>query len=207
MLADLTIREYLVKTAGENFVPAGGSASALGAALAASLTEKIANVIVSRQEDAEIKSQLRNIAECMNALREEFTLCIDRDVDAYNELLEAYKMPEETNEENISRDEQVQKSILIAAMVPFDVAEMTMRMMDFISEVAKLADNKMATDVCTAMSFARSAVISALIIVKQNLIPLKSKQIAHELTKKSHDIENMAIVKEKELFDWFKTLN
>lgn len=207
MLADLTIREYLAKTASGNSVPAGGSASALGGALAASLTEKIANVIAFKQEDAEVKTQLENIAECMNALREEFIQCIDRDVDAYNELLAAHKMPEGTNEENIGRDEQVQKSILIAAMVPFDVAEMTMRMMDFISEVAKLADKKMATDVCTAMSFARSAVISALIIVKQNLIPLNSKQIAHELTKKSHDIENMAIVKEKELLDWFKTLN
>lgn len=204
MLADLTIREYLAKTAGENFVPAGGSASALGAALAASLTEKIANVIVFRQEDAEIKSQLRNIAECMNALREEFTQCIDRDVDAYNELLEAYKMPEETNEEKMSRDEQVQKSILIAAMVPFDVAEMAMKMMDFISEVAKLADKKMATDVCTAMSFARSAVVSAILIVKENLFPLKSKQIVQELTKKSLDIENNAIQKEQELLDWIK---
>jgi len=207
MLADLTIREYLAKTASGNSVPAGGSASAIGAALAASLTEKIANVIVARQENAEVKTQLGNIAECMNALREEFIQCIDRDVDAYNELLAAHKMPEGTNEEKMSRDEQIQKSVLIAAMVPFDVAEMAMRMMDFISEVAKQADKKLAVDVCAAMSFARSAVVSTLLIVKENLFPLKSKQIVQELTKKSLDIENNAIQKEQELLDWIKTLN
>jgi Methenyl tetrahydrofolate cyclohydrolase len=140
----------------------------------------------------------------MNALREEFIQCIDRDVDAYNELLAAHKMPEGTNEEKMSRDEQIQKSVLIAAMVPFDVAEMAMRMMDFISEVAKQADKKLAVDVCSAMSFARSAVVSALLIVKENLLPLKSKQIVQELTKKSLDIENNAVQKEQELLDWIK---
>ena len=207
MLADLTIKEYLAKTAGNNSVPASGSAAALSAALATSLTEKIANLIAARQEDVEIKTQMENIAECMKALREEFTQCIDRDADAYNELVEAYKMPEETNEEKVSRDEQVQKSILIAAMVPFDVAEMAMRMMDFISDVAKQADKKTATDVCSAMCFARSAVVSALLITKENLLPLKSKQIVQELTKKSVDIENSAIAKEQELLDWFKAQN
>jgi Methenyl tetrahydrofolate cyclohydrolase len=204
MLADLTIKEYLAKTASGDSVPAGGSASAIGAGLAASLTEKIANVIAFKQEDAEVKTQLENIAECMNALREEFIQCIDRDVDAYNELLAAHKMPEGTNEEKMSRDEQIQKSVLIAAMVPFDVAEMAMRMMDFISEVAKLADKKLAVDVCAAMTFARSAVVSALLIVKENLLPLKSKQIVQELTKKSLDIENNAVQKEQELLDWIK---
>jgi len=204
MLADLTIKEYLAKTASGDSVPAGGSASAIGAGLAASLTEKIANVIAFKQEDAEVKTQLENIAECMNALREEFIQCIDRDVDAYNELLAAHKMPEGTNEEKMSRDEQIQKSVLIAAMVPFDVAEMAMRMMDFISEVAKQADKKLAVDVCSAMSFARSAVVSALLIVKENLLPLKSKQIVQELTKKSLDIENNAVQKEQELLDWIK---
>ena len=51
MLSDLTIKEYLEKTAGKNAVPDGGSASALSAALAASLTEKIAKLIASKQEN------------------------------------------------------------------------------------------------------------------------------------------------------------
>lgn len=207
MLADLTIREYLAKTAGRKSVPAGGSASALSAALAASLTEKIANLIASKQEDAEIKAQMEVLSERMNALREEFTQCIDRDADAYQELLAAYKMPEGTDEEQKSRDEQVQKSILIAAMVPYDVAEMAMRMMDFISEVAKQADKTTVTDVCAAMSFARSAVVSASLTAKENLLSLNSKQIVQELTKKSEEFEDLAIKKEQELLDWFKTQN
>jgi len=207
MLVDLTIREYLAETAGGNSVPAGGSASALSAALAASLTEKIANLIATKLDDVENKAQIENLAERMNALREEFTQCIDRDADDYRELLAAYKMPNETEEEKASRDEQVQKSVLIVAMGPFDVAEMAMRMMDFIFDVAKLADKKTATDVCTAMFFARSAVISASLIVKENILLLNSKQVVNELTKKSEEFEDLAVKKEKELLDWYKTMN
>lgn len=204
MLSDLTIKEYLEKTAGKNAVPAGGSASALSAALASSLTEKIANLIASKQENEAAKAEMEEISERMNALREEFTQCIDRDVEAYQELANAYKMSEETEDDKKDRDEQIQKSILIAAMRPFDVAEMAVLMMDFIFEVAKQADKKTITDVCAAMSLARSAVFGSLLITKENILPLKSKGIVIELTKKSDDFQKLALQKEQELLDWIR---
>jgi len=204
MLSDLTIKEYLEKTAGKNAVPAGGSASALSAALAASLTEKIANLIASKQENEDAKAEMEEISERMNALREEFTQCIDRDVEAYQELANAYKMPEETEDDKKDRDEQIQKSILIAAMRPFDVAEMAVLMMDFIFEVAKQADKMTITDVCAAMSLARSAVFGSSLITKGNILQLKSKGIVIELTKKSDDFQKLAFQKEQELLDWIR---
>lgn len=204
MLSDLTIKEYLEKTAGKNTVPAGGSASALSAALAASLTEKIANLIASKQENEYAKAEMEEISERMNALREEFTQCIDRDVEAYQELANAYKMPEETEDDKKDRDEQIQKSILIAAMRPFDVAEMAVLMMDFIFEVAKQADKMTITDVCAAMSLARSAVFGSSLITKENILQLKSKGIVIELTKKSDDFQKLAFQKEQELLDWIR---
>nr|WP_320037355.1 cyclodeaminase/cyclohydrolase family protein [uncultured Bacteroides sp.] len=204
MLSDLTIKEYLEKTAGKNAVPAGGSASALSAALAASLTEKIANLIASKQENEDAKAEMEEISGRMNALREEFTQCIDRDVEAYQELANAYKMPEETEDDKKDRDEQIQKSILIAAMRPFDVAEMAVLMMDFIFEVAKQADKMAITDVCAAMSLARSAVFGSLFITKENILPLKSKGIVIELTKKTDDFQKLALQKEQELLDWIR---
>ncbi|SHF65498.1 Formiminotetrahydrofolate cyclodeaminase [Bacteroides luti] len=204
MLSDLTIKEYLEKTAGKNAVPAGGSASALSAALAASLTEKIANLIASKQENEDAKAEMEEISERMNALREEFTQCIDRDVEAYQELANAYKMPEETEDDKKDRDEQIQKSILIAAMRPFDVAEMAVLMMDFIFEVAKQADKKTISDVCAAMSLARSAVFGSSLITKENILQLKSKGIVIELTKKSDDFQKLAFQKEQELLDWIR---
>lgn len=204
MLSDLTIKEYLEKTAGKNAVPAGGSASALSAALAASLTEKIANLIASKQENEAAKAEMEEISERMNALRDEFTQCIDRDVEAYQELANAYKMPEETEDDKKDRDEQIQKSILIAAMRPFDVAEMAVLMMDFIFEVAKQADKMTITDVCAAMSLARSAVFGSSLITKGNILQLKSKGIVIELTKKSDDFQKLAFQKEQELLDWIR---
>lgn len=204
MLSDLTIKEYLEKTAGKNAVPAGGSASALSAALAASLTEKIANLIASKQENEDAKAEMEEISERMNALREEFTQCIDRDVEACQELAKAYKMPEETEDDKKDRDEQIQKSILIAAMRPFDVAEMAVLMMDFIFEVAKQADKMTITDVCAAMSLARSAVFGSSLITKGNILQLKSKGIVIELTKKSDDFQKLAFQKEQELLDWIR---
>ncbi len=205
MLADLSIKDYLARTANSEYLPTGGCASALSAALAASLTEMVANLTISGQDSVVIRSQMEEIAQSMKELRKEFTLAIDRDADSYKELFAAYKMPEGASEEIKSKDEQIQKSILIAVMVPFDVAEMAMRMMDLIAEVARQADKKAMIDACAAIIFARSAVLSALFTIRVNFHLLKSKQIVEDLTVKSDDIEKQAIKKEQELLSWVKT--
>jgi formiminotetrahydrofolate cyclodeaminase len=46
MLSELTIKEFLEKTASESSTPGGGSVAALSAALAASLTEMVANLTI-----------------------------------------------------------------------------------------------------------------------------------------------------------------
>lgn len=207
MLADLTIKEYLAKTAGDEAVPAGGCAAAMGAALAASLTQKIAKLIAFRMDIGAQKLQMESIADNMDALSDEFTHCIDADAKAYQELMAAHKMPSETEEEKVLRDEQIQKNTLIAAMVPFDVAEMAMRMMDYIAEVAKLADKNLLSDICTAMFFARSAALSGLQTSRTNLPSLKSKNVVVDLTIKSSEIEKQAVTKERELLDWIKSSN
>jgi len=150
------------------------------------------------------KPKWKKIPERMMPCVSEITQCIDRDVEAYQELANAYKMPEETEDDKKDRDEQIQKSILIAAMRPFDVAEMAVLMMDFIFEVAKQADKMTITDVCAAMSLARSAVFGSSLITKENILQLKSKGIVIELTKKSVDFQKLALQKEQELLDWIR---
>ena len=49
MLADLKITEYLEKAAAGTAVPGGGSVAALNAALAAGLTEMVANLTIGKK--------------------------------------------------------------------------------------------------------------------------------------------------------------
>lgn len=132
-------------------------------------------------------------------LREEFMMCMDRELDAYQELSAAHQLPELSPDDIKTKDEQIQKFVLISAMIPYDIAEMTMRMMDFIVDVSLLVDKSERVNICSAISLARCAVQGAIFAVNENVKPLKSKQVIDDLLNKSKEIQEQAISKEQEL--------
>ena len=92
MLAELSVKAFLDKTAGNEPVPGGGSISALCAAIASALTEMVAGLTIGKKNYVDVEDEMKDIASRMAALREEFIQCIDRDSDAYDKVFAAFKM-------------------------------------------------------------------------------------------------------------------
>ncbi len=59
MLAELTIKEFLEKTASGSPVPGGGSVAALSAALAASMTEMVANLTIGKKDYEAVADEMK----------------------------------------------------------------------------------------------------------------------------------------------------
>lgn len=197
MLTDLTIKDFMIKIAGDSSLPVGKCTAEMNAALAASLTQRSVTLLASVQENAVDKEQSEGMIENLALLSEEFMMCMDRELDAHQELQSARQLTELTPDEMKFKEEQVQKFVLISAMIPFDVAEMAMRMMDFILEVFSLMNKKEQVNLVSAISLARCAVQNALYAVKENINELKSKQVVDDLMKKAKEIEAEAIRKEE----------
>lgn len=49
MLVNLSVKDFLAKTAGSDPVPGGGSIAALNAAIASALTEMVANLTIGKK--------------------------------------------------------------------------------------------------------------------------------------------------------------
>lgn len=199
MLTDLTIKDFMAQIAGDKLLPAGRCTAALNATLAAALTQRAIGLLATAQEDNSEKEQAEGLAQNLEMLCEEFMMCMDRELDAYQELLAAYQLPELSPDEIKTKDEQIQKFVLISAMIPYDIAEMTMRMMDFIVDVSLLIDKNEKANMYSAISLARCAVQGAVCVVAENVKQLKSKQVIDDLLKKSKEIEELALSKEQEL--------
>ena len=69
MLKDLTITEFLEQTASAEPLPGGGCTAALTAALAAGLTEMVANLTIGRKEFQAVEDEMKKIANAAADLR------------------------------------------------------------------------------------------------------------------------------------------
>ena len=186
MLADLTVKDFLDRVAGNDPVPGGGSIAALGGALASALATMVTRLTIGKK-GYEASEEVMQHAQ--------------KDSEAYDEVFACFKLPKATDEEKAARSAAIQEATRHAALIPMEVARKALEVMPVIADIARLGNRNAITDACVAMMAARSAVLGALLNVRINLGVLKDKEFVQGLQAEADRIEQTACRKEKELLD------
>jgi formiminotetrahydrofolate cyclodeaminase len=189
MLADLSIRDYLANTASGDPVPGGGSSAALNAALAAALTEMVAQL---------------TIAEKASSLRQKLVQDIDRDSASYTLVLKAFQMPKATEVEKAGRARAVQEAFKQAALVPLGVARDAVALMDLGRTVVSKGNPNAGSDGAAGVLAARMAARTAVYNVKINLGSIRDEKFVSELSSEADRLESEAERKEREILGLLK---
>jgi formiminotetrahydrofolate cyclodeaminase len=199
MLANLTIKEYLEKTASNTAVPGGGSGAALGAAVAASLVEMVAKLTIGKKGFEEVEAQMKKIIKRASESRQKLTEQIDRDSDAYNQVMTAFKLPQETEADKKLRSETIQNGLKQAALVPLGVAQVALTIIELARTVVAKGNKNAVTDGAVGVMMARTAAMGALFNVKINLSAIKDSDFVSEVSAQVRQLEEEIMVKEKEI--------
>ncbi len=199
MLADLSIKDFLDKTASGSPVPGGGSIAALSAATAAALIEMVANLSIGKGKDKTLEKVMKKISDEAGKFIEMLVQDIDRDADAYDQVVKAYKLPKTDKEQETKRKENVQHALKHAALVPLDVAETAFELMALAQTIAEKGNQNAVTDTAVAIMQLRTAVLAALYNVKINLTSIEDENFTKKVYIQIGNLEEKAINKEQEL--------
>ncbi len=199
MLAELTIKEFLEKTASSSPVPGGGSVAALSAALAASLTEMVAKLTIGKEGYETVEDEMKAVAQEALKLKLKLVLSIDNDSNAYNDVMSAIRLPGDTEAEKHYREKTIQSGLKKATLIPMSVAEDAALVMDLAGKTVASGNKNAITDGAVGVMMAKTAVLSAIYNVKINLKTIKDKTFIDEISKKVEAMETNALDREKEL--------
>jgi formiminotetrahydrofolate cyclodeaminase len=199
LLDTLKLTKFLEKIAAGTAAPGGGSVAALNAALAASLTEMVANLTVGKKGYEAAEKDMREIAAWTSELRKKLAKDIDNDAAAYNEVLKAFKMARDTEKNKDRRTKAIQAGFKKAALVPLGVARDAIRIMELISKVVRKGNKNAAIDGAVGALAARAAVRGALYNVKANLNFIDDHKFVKEVTQEVKMLERQVEKKEKEI--------
>jgi formiminotetrahydrofolate cyclodeaminase len=189
VLADLSIKDYLAKTASGDPVPGGGSSAALNAALAAALTEMVAQLTIGRKGFEAVDADMRAVAAKAAGLRFSLTADVDRDSDSYAQVLKAFQRPKATEAEKAARTEAVQEAFRQAALVPLGVARAAVSLMDLGRIVIAKGNPNAASDGAAGVLAARMAARTAVYNVRINLRSIKDETFNAELRREADRLE------------------
>ena len=202
MLVNSKITEYLEKAAAGTAVPGGGSVAALNGALAAGLTEMVANLTVGKKGYEAVEEDMKALAGMASQLRNKLTAAIDQDADAYTEVMAAYKLPKTTDEETSLRKQKIQDAIKHAALVPLEVARDALAVIDLAGRAIRKGNKNAASDGAVAAMNARTAALAAIYNVKINLSSIQDHSFVEKLAQEVEDLQNQVTEKENEALSY-----
>jgi formiminotetrahydrofolate cyclodeaminase len=202
LLVDHKITEYLEKAAAGTAVPGGGSVAALNAALAAGLTEMVANLTVGKKGYEAVEEEMKALAGKASHLRNKLTAAIDQDANAYTEVMAAYKLPKTTDEETTVRKLKIQDAIKHAALVPLEVARNALAVIDLASQAIQKGNKNASSDGAVAAMNARTAALAAIYNVKINLGSINDDSFVEKMAQEVKDLQGQVSKKENEALSY-----
>ncbi|OHB90238.1 MAG: methenyltetrahydrofolate cyclohydrolase [Planctomycetes bacterium RIFCSPHIGHO2_02_FULL_40_12] len=199
MLAELTIKEFLEKIASNSPAPGGGSVAALSAALAASLTEMVAKLTIGKKGYEAVEDEMKAVARDAVKLKHKLVQAIDKDSDAYKDVITAIKLPGSTEAEKRNREKAIQNGLKQATLIPMAIAEDAARVMELAGRAIAKGNKNTIPDGAVGVMMAKTAILSALYNAKINLSSIKDNTFIEKISRQIKGLEAKVLGREKEL--------
>jgi glutamate formiminotransferase/formiminotetrahydrofolate cyclodeaminase len=190
------IGDFLSSMASASPTPGGGSAAAHSGALAAALVAMVARLSVGKKKFKEIEPKMRELSRRADEMREVLSQAVERDAEAFEALMLAFKLPKETNEQKKARSTGIEIATLGAAAVPLEVASLAVDTLKMALQAAQLGNTNAISDAGTAAGLAMASLKGAGLNVRINLKGLsenaesvKMIQSLRKLEKESEEVE------------------
>jgi formiminotetrahydrofolate cyclodeaminase len=153
-------------------VPGGGSAAALAGAVGVSLLLMVAGLPKTRTGAPEETADLAEASSRLHPLRDALVELVDRDSDAYREVLTALRLPKASEAEKAARKEAIDRATRAAIDAPLDTMRVCQQALRGAVVVATNGSRKTTSDVGVAVELLVAALRGARLNVDINLVGL-----------------------------------
>jgi len=170
--------DFLDEVASDSPAPGGGSAAAYAGALAAALTGMVGRLTAGRKKYAGAEAQMQMLTERSDQLRAVLKRAVDEDSEAFLEVMQAYRLPKDTEEAKQKRSAEILRATIRAAEVPLETARRTVDVMELAAQAATLGNENAISDSAAAFALARAALTAASLNVQINAAGLEDNLTA-----------------------------
>ena len=196
-LISMNLREFANETASESAAPGGGSISAYCGALGISLGTMVSNLSANKRGwDAKVP-YFAEIGEKGQALKDKLLELVDKDTDAFNQIMYAIKMPKTTDEDKAARKNALVAATKNAIEIPLAVMKTAYENYAVLREMADNGNPASASDVGVGALCTYTAIEGAFLNVKINLPGISDKDYIRDIMDQAERISESS-VNEKE---------
>ncbi len=191
--------DFLDQLASATPTPGGGSAAAHTGAAAAALVAMVARLTVGKKKYEAVKEQMWQIIEQAETLRQQLNQAVSEDAAVFEAVMEAFKLPKDTPNQQEARDQAIQQATYRAAQVPLHVANLAVQTLELAVQVAQSGNLNAISDAGSSAALARAALTGAGLNVRINLNSINAPELAEPLLNELSSLEARACALETEI--------
>jgi formiminotetrahydrofolate cyclodeaminase len=185
----LSLSQFLDALASDSPTPGGGTAAAIAGAMGASLAEMVGALTLSKEKYAASHAAVRPIAEAAQLARAEFVRLAREDLDAYDAVVAAWRLPKETEEQKTQRAHRIVIANKHAAEVPMRTADAAVRLLSALPELAESGNPNAVSDAGAAALLLDACVEAALLNVGINLSGIDDAVFVAQMQRETADLQ------------------
>jgi len=197
-LIDLTLTYFSDETAAESMAPGGGSISAYVGTLGVALGTMVANISGHKQGWDDKWEYFSEWAAKGQAYKKTLLHLVDEDTNAFNKIIDGFRMPKETEEEKKLRAEAIENATKYATEVPFNVMETAFNSLEVMQAMLTNGLQSSLSDGAVGVLCAKAAVTGAYFNVKINAKDIKDRVFAENIIKKAEALYQKTVTIEQE---------
>jgi formiminotetrahydrofolate cyclodeaminase len=160
--------------------PGGGSVSAYCGVLAASLGQMVCNLTIGKQKYAVVELRVTEIRSELERLSARLRELIGEDAESFEAVLQAYRLPKDSEEQKADRAAQIQIALQGAVDVPVETAQRSFDVLKLLRELADIGNPNALSDVAVGAQLAQVAVKGASYNVGVNLDSISDHQVVDQ---------------------------
>ncbi len=187
-LYDKTINEFLEVAASSSPTPGGGNVSAVTATNAAAMVCMVANLTIGKKGYEDYQDQAKEILENTMKIMEKLKELTQKDIDAFNKYMEAFRMPKNTDEEKEKRKQALQEAAKNATIVPLEISKACLEILVEAEKLSKFGNKMAISDVGVGAYIAEACVKAAMYSVDINLPSIKDEEFVKKVTQERAEI-------------------
>lgn len=178
-MRDETIASFLGRLAARSAAPGGGATGALHAAQGAALLAMVARFSDGPRHNADVVGRVRAAAD---GLVDEALELGEADSTAFGEVIAAYGLPKETEQEKAARSAAIARAMAGAARPPADLMAAAVRLAGLAEDLLPAANRNVIGDIAAAATAIGAAAVTAQVNIEANLSVIKEPALVEELT-------------------------
>lgn len=204
-LTGQNLYEFTKELSSDSPAPGGGSVAALNGSLGIALTNMVSSLTVGKKTYAEHEELNQTTLKEASQLRIDFLEAINRDVEIFAQMSNAFQMPKSTDEEKENRRDALEEASKACSVVPMEIMEMALSALKITEKIIGKSNKSASSDIGVAALNLKASIQGAWLNILINIGSIKDEAFVNEYRQKGEKLLEEALPLADRIYEEIKS--